>query len=177
MLDAIRQRQIDESLNDIRDFNRMVFDIERRNAGLNPDNVLPYTQINPEAIEATTAQVQLLLPLLEKKRVAMGELRHGARAAGVTMTQGAAEVTNTQEVVHLYNALVQGILTDIHSQPAQTSQERIRQLRKALLPIDYLVKRYIPSCDTKSRLYTALGTMNLRHSTYPASCKPTQCIV
>ena len=69
MLDAIRQRQIDESLNDIRDFNAMVFNIERRNASLNPDNVLPYTQLNPEAIEMTSVQVQQLLPLLERKRM------------------------------------------------------------------------------------------------------------
>ena len=76
MLDAIRQRQIDESLNDIRDFNAMVFNIERRNSSLNPDNVLPYTQLNPEAIETTSVQVQQLLPLLERKRAAMAELQH-----------------------------------------------------------------------------------------------------
>ena len=75
MLDAIRQRQIDESLNDIRDFNRMVFDIEKRNVGLNPDNVLPYTQINPEAIEATNVPAQQPLLVLEKKRAEPGELK------------------------------------------------------------------------------------------------------
>ena len=71
MIDAIRQRQINESLNDIQNFNRMVFDIEKRNAAINPDNVLPYTQISPEAIQATSANVQQLLPLLEKKRATM----------------------------------------------------------------------------------------------------------
>ena len=60
MLDAIRKTQIDESLNDIRNSNAMAFDIEKRNARLNPENVLPFTQINPEAIQMTTAQVQQL---------------------------------------------------------------------------------------------------------------------
>jgi hypothetical protein len=49
-------------------------------------------------------------------------------------------VTNTQEVIQLYNAIVKNILTEINQQPAQTSQGRISQLRKALLPANELAK-------------------------------------
>ena len=140
MIDAIRQRQINESLNDIRDFNSMAFQIEKRNAALNPENVLPYTQINPEAIQATSDLVQQLLPLLERKKAAMTELKHVPVGMRREYSQGAGEVTNTREVIQLYNAIVKNILTEINQQPAQTSQERIRQLRKALLPADELAK-------------------------------------
>jgi len=48
MVDAIRRRQIDESLNDVANFNSM-FNLERKHVEMQPENVLPYTQINPEA--------------------------------------------------------------------------------------------------------------------------------
>ena len=140
MIDAIRQRQINESLNDIQNFNRMVFDIEKRNAAINPDNVLPYTQISPEAIQATSANVQQLLPLLEKKRATMSELAHGLTSEilqnHIQLRQGLIDVTTTEDIIQLYNAIVQGIVGEIHQQPSQTSQQRIHLLRKALDPVN-----------------------------------------
>ena len=135
MIDAIRQRQINESLNDIQNFNRMVFDIEKRNAAINPDNVLPYTQISPEAIQATSANVQQLLPLLEKKRATMSELAHGLTSEilqnHIQLRQGLIDVTTTEDIIQLYNAIVQGIVGEIHQQPSQTSQQPIHRRRIA----------------------------------------------
>ena len=37
MIDAIRRRHFDESLNDIKNFNSMVFNLELKNAGLQPN--------------------------------------------------------------------------------------------------------------------------------------------
>ena len=140
MIDAIRQRQINESLNDIQNFNRMVFDIEKRNATINPDNVLPYTQINPDAIEATSANMQLLMPLLEKKRATMSELARAhipeILAIRMEVRQGMIATTTTGDIIQLYNAIVKGIVDEIHQQPSQTSQQRIQLLRKALAPIN-----------------------------------------
>ena len=149
MLDAIRKRQIDESLNDIRNFNAMAFDIEKRNANLNPENVLPFTQINPEAIQMTTAQVQQLLPLLERKRAAMTELQHVPVGIRREFNQGVVEVTSTQEVIQLYNAAVKGILSEVNRQPTATSQERISQLRKTLVPVNELARNLYNFVDDK----------------------------
>ena len=149
MLDAIRKRQIDESLNDIRNFNAMAFDIEKRNARLNPENVLPFTQINPEAIQMTTAQVQQLLPLLERKRAAMTELLHIPVGIRREFNQGVVEVTSTQEVIQLYNAAVKGILAEVNRQPTATSQERISQLRKTLVPVNELARNLYNFVDDK----------------------------
>ena len=109
-MDAIRRQQIDEVLNNERDVNKIVFSIEKRNVELSTDNVLPYTQLNSEAINAVGSVVNQLLILLEKKKsdimiVATDRQQNGR------YTMKANDTVHTvvlfEDVLQLYNTAVE----------------------------------------------------------------------
>ena len=143
MVDTIRRRQIDESLNDIKNFNSVVFDLERKNADLQAENVLPHTQINPEAIAATKTSVQELYLVIEKKRAAITNAGHTPVHRSDIAEAGAFE-----EVRQRYNGIAQQILTDINAQPAQTSHQRIASLKSILALTSQLPNKYLHAVVT-----------------------------
>ena len=67
-MDTIRRRQIEEVLNSDMEINKFVFQIQKRNAGLMTENLLPYTQMNSEVLETVSAVVNQLFIILEKKK-------------------------------------------------------------------------------------------------------------
>ena len=150
MVDAIRRRQIDESLNDIKNFNSMVFNLERKNVELQPENVLPYTQINPEAIAATKTSVQELYLLIEKKRAAITNAGHTI-VGRPTDASDTAEAGTFEDVRQRYNGIVQQILADINVQPAQTSQQRIESLKSILPIVSQLPNKYMLAVNNMVR--------------------------
>ena len=143
MVDTIRRRQIDESLNDVKNFNSMVFNLERKNVELQPENVLPHTQINPEAIAATKTSVQELHLIIENKRAAITNAGHTP-----VHRSDLAEASAFEEVRQRYNGIAQQILADINAQPAQTSQQRIESLKSILPLTSQLPNKYLHAVVT-----------------------------
>ena len=69
-MDAIRQRQIAEVLDENKTIGNMVFALGKRWVDMDTENPLPYSQINAEVLDSTTSTINSLFVLLEKKRVA-----------------------------------------------------------------------------------------------------------
>jgi hypothetical protein len=53
-MDAIRQRQIAEVLDENKTIGNMVFALEKRWVDMDTENPLPYSQLNAEVLDSTT---------------------------------------------------------------------------------------------------------------------------
>ena len=77
-MDSIRLSQIN---NYDKNINSMVFNLEKKRVAMSPDpTVVPYSQVNPEALTAAKAALNPLRVLLDSKRASLSlVIRPGSR--------------------------------------------------------------------------------------------------
>ena len=80
-MDSIRLSQINEALNYDKNINSMVLNLEKKRVAMSPDPiVVPYSQVNAEALTATRAALDQLRVLLDSKRASLSlMIRPGSR--------------------------------------------------------------------------------------------------
>ena len=135
-MDAIRQRQIQEVLNGDQEINKIVFQIEKQNAGLTTENVLPYTQLNTEVLEGASAIIGQLLVLLEKKRADVQSMLNTPHSA--KHDELFHSITSFEEILRLYNTAVEPYNGIKQNLTQQTKSELLNKVRKIISPIAYI---------------------------------------
>ena len=66
-MDAIRQRQIAEVLDENKTIGNMVFALEKRWVDMDTENPLPYSQLNAEVLDSTTNTINSLFVYWRRK--------------------------------------------------------------------------------------------------------------
>ena len=107
-MDSIRLSQINEALNYDKNINSMVFNLEKKRAAMSPDPiVVPYSQVNAEALTAARAALDQLRVLLDSKRASLSlMIRPGSRIESQEFASGASDVGQVELVGQLYNQVV-----------------------------------------------------------------------
>ena len=93
-MDSIRLSQINEALNYDKNINSMVFNLEKKRVAMSPDPiVVPYSQVNAEALTAARAALDQLRVLLDSKRASLSlMIRPGSRIESQEFASGASDV-------------------------------------------------------------------------------------
>ena len=93
-MDSIRLGQINEVLNYDKNINSMVFKLEKKRVAMSPDPiVVPYSQVNAEALTAAKAALDQLRVLLDSKRASLSlMIRPGSRIESQEFASGASDV-------------------------------------------------------------------------------------
>ena len=107
-MDSIRLSQINEALNYDKNINSMVFNLEKKRAAMSPDPiVVPYSQVNAEALTAASAALDQLRVLLDSKRASLSlMIRPGSRIESQEFASAASDVGQVELVGQLYNQVV-----------------------------------------------------------------------
>ena len=117
----------------------MYFKLKKRNAGLSTENVLPYTQLNSEAINAVSGIVNQLQVLIEKKKSYLQILSSNTG----NMTQKAVEsihsISMIEEILQLYNTAVEPYMGLKASLTQQSKGAILTNIRSLMSSIGYLV--------------------------------------
>ena len=106
-MDAIRQRQIAEVLDENKTIGNMVFALEKRWVQSETDNVLPYSQINAEVLDSTTSTINSLFVLLEKKRADTFNMAQNNHPQRYQRKQSVDEISMIEDVLRLYNTIAE----------------------------------------------------------------------
>ena len=129
-MDLIRKQQINEVLESEININKVVFNMEKRNVALSTDNVLPYSQLNYEAIDTVSSIVNALMSILEKKKSDIHNLEtntyHNASAHRIEMIN---DLSRVEDVLKLYNSAVEpylGLKSSLTQQTKGAMWNRVR---------------------------------------------------
>ena len=104
-MDAIRQRQIAEVLDENKTIGNMVFALEKRWVDMDTENPLPDSQLNAEVLDSTTSTINSLFVLLEKKRAETFNMAQNNHPQRYQRKQSANEIGMVEDVLRLYNAV------------------------------------------------------------------------
>ena len=162
-MDTIRRRQIEEVLNSDMEINKFVFQIQKRNAGLMTENLLPYTQMNSEVLETVSAVVNQLFIILEEKKSDVQNIVNQVyndpnnRVNAPKDADLFNDLTAFEEVLRLYNTAVEpynGIRANLTQ---QTKGEILNKVRQLLNPVAYITNGIKNIIEKQIRKYESLN--------------------
>jgi hypothetical protein len=138
-MDQIRLNQIREVLDYDKNINAMVFKIEKNNAGLSTENLLPYTQLNAEVTDSVSTTVNQLLVLLEKKKSELHTYKNSNYAVIGMKKASVNELGSIDEVLRLYNTAAEPYLGMKTSLTQATKGQILSTIRKIMPSVTYIV--------------------------------------
>ena len=138
-MDAIRQRQVAEVVDENKTIGNMVFALEKRWVQSETDNVLPYSQINAEVLDSTTSTINSLFVLLEKKRAETFNMAQNNHPQRYQRKQSVDEISMIEDVLRLYNTVAEPFMDVKNALTQQTKSEMLQRIRKIQPSISYIV--------------------------------------
>ena len=160
-MDSIRLSQINEALNYDKNINSMVFNLEKKRAAMSPDPiVVPYSQVNAEALTATRAALDQLRVLLDSKRASLSlMIRPGSRVLSQEFAHGASDVGQVELVGQLYNQVVG--LYSIGNLTQQTKGLILQSVQQIQKPVAGMIAGLRKVLEELSKVYADTNNPSL----------------
>ena len=138
-MDAIRQRQIAEVLDENKTIGNIVFALEKRWIDMDTENPLPYSQLNAEVLDSTTNTINSFFVLLEKKRAETFNMAQNSHPQRYQRKQSADEIGMIEDVLRLYNTVAEPFMDAKNALTQQTKSEMLQRIRKIQPSVSYIV--------------------------------------
>ena len=160
-MDSIRLSQINEALNYDKNINSMVFNLEKKRAAMSPDPiVVPYSQVNAEALTAARAALDQLRVLLDSKRASLSlMIRPGSRTESWEFASGSSDVGQVELVGQLYNQVVG--LYSIGNLTQQTKGLILQSIQQIQKPVAGVIAGLRKVLEELSKVYADTNNPSL----------------
>ena len=160
-MDSIRLSQINEALNYDKNINSMVFNLEKKRVAMSPDPiVVPYSQVNAEALTAAKAALDQLRVLLDSKRASLSlMIRPGSRIESQEFASGASDVGQVELVGQLYNQVVG--LYSIGNLTQQTKGLILQSIQQIQKPVAGMIAGLRKVLEELSKVYADTNNPSL----------------
>ena len=160
-MDSIRLSQINEALNYDKNINSMVFNLEKKRVAMSPDPiVVPYSQVNAEALTAARAALDQLRVLLDSKRASLSlMIRPGSRVLSQEFAHGASDVGQVELVGQLYNQVVG--LYSIGNLTQQTKGLILQSIQQIQKPVAGMIAGLRKVLEELSKVYSDTNNPSL----------------
>jgi Na+/phosphate symporter len=158
-MDNIRKAQINDVLDYDKNINAMVYNLTKSQVARLSENVLPYVQLNVQAMDGAKAVINILLIAFEKKQAQLRFiLQNQDKWNTAEYSQNISEVGMIEEVMQQWNRIVS--YYNLNNNTLQTKSAIITNARKLLDYTNFISKGLYQLIESIIQEYSRSGVVN-----------------